>query len=47
MFTLDHSKLVFTDDALDAIAELAIKKRTGKFFGVFSACYRNSIVVCI
>ena len=30
MFTLDNSELVFTDDALDAIAELAIKKRTGK-----------------
>ncbi|XP_063694492.1 ATP-dependent Clp protease ATP-binding subunit ClpX-like [Bolinopsis microptera] len=29
MFTLDDSALVFTDDALDAIAELAIKKRTG------------------
>ena len=31
MFTLDDSALVFTDDALDAIAELAIKKRTGKY----------------
>ena len=29
MFTLDGSELVFTDDALDAIAEMAIKKRTG------------------
>lgn len=29
LFELDECELVFTDDSLDAIAELAIKKRTG------------------
>jgi len=29
LFELDDCELVFTDDSLDAIAELAIKKRTG------------------
>ena len=38
MFTLDNSELVFTDDALDAIAELAIKKRTGKL-GMFHSTF--------
>ena len=32
LFELDECELVFTDDSLDAIAELAIKKRTGLNF---------------
>ena len=46
MFKLDHSELVFTDDALDAIAELAIKKRTGKLLSFSILYFRNLVLAC-
>ena len=42
MMELDDCKLNFTDDAFDAIAEQAIKKRTGLFQHNFSYLLRTT-----